>query len=148
MIYTPDARSLYVYGYQRYHVDEFPLVFSSCITLYFSGVAKDSGCRNSTVFRAKISNPCINTDIETQPVPNKLRAMITTQDKMDLSVTSGWEWKEHFTVDGVRFDNKCKPFTVQIFDLVTLKPVDNYLTFNQATGLMTLHPQLDAPVGV
>jgi len=65
VVYTPATRELYVYGYERYHVDEFPLVYNSCITLYFNGLARDSGCRNSTVFRAKISNPCVNTDIMT-----------------------------------------------------------------------------------
>jgi len=51
-------------------------------------------------------------------------------------------------LDGETFTNKCKPYTVQITDINTGLPVDDYLTFNKTTGLMTLHPQLGAPTGV
>jgi len=47
------------------HVDEFPLVLNSCITL--NNVPY--GCRNSTVFRIKIYNPCDTSIIASNRLP-------------------------------------------------------------------------------
>ena len=55
IIHYPESNQFMVLGTDpERHVDEFPLVFQSCIELN----GAPYGCRNSTTFRVKLTNPC------------------------------------------------------------------------------------------
>lgn len=109
--FDPVARSISVYGDNPVnHVDEFPLVIESCIT--FRGQLY--ACRNSTVFRVIISNPCDTSVILAQPIPNTASAPIQGYDFIPLIETSAWPWSEQFVVAGVAYTDYCKPFSYDI----------------------------------
>jgi len=89
------------------HVDQFPLVLNSCITL--NGMS--AGCTNSTTFRIIITNPCLTTTILNQPVPSVLTAPIEGSDSMSLlSSPTNWPWDEYFVTNGDSYYNYCRPY--------------------------------------
>ena len=81
IIHTPEVRELSIIADDESHLDTFPLVFESCIT--YKGDPAHA-CRNSTVFRIEVVNPCDTSTILSKPIPSSLSARITELDGMDL----------------------------------------------------------------
>ena len=79
--HRPDIREIRVHATDESHLDEYPLMFESCITFRGGPYA----CRNSTVFQVKVANPCDTTIVRSNPIPSGvLSARITEYDELDL----------------------------------------------------------------
>ena len=104
IIHTPEIREISVHADDKSHLDTFPLVFESCITYKDDPYA----CRNSTVFRIEVLNPCDTSTILSNPIPSSLSARITEYDEMDLRMSpTFWPWDEEFYVSGDVYINLC-----------------------------------------
>jgi hypothetical protein len=126
------------------HVDEFPLVLQSCITLN----NEDYGCRNSTVFRVRISNPCDTSIIMSNPLPNTLIAPIAGFDSISLLAgPTFWPWDEVFYVNTIPYTNYCKPYSYNIVYKGTDIAV-GFINLDAGSGVMSLTPSMGDPLGV
>lgn len=125
------------------HVDEFPLVFNSCIELN----GQPYGCRNSTTFRLLIQNPCDTSVIQSYPLPDTLIAPIMGYDEATLfGVPTYWPWDEVFYVNDLIYTNFCKPYSYDIVYKGTNMLVD-FVSLSDASGLLKLHPDTNSPLG-
>jgi len=112
VVHYPEVYQFSVHGTDpERHVDEFPLVFNSCIMLN----GAPYGCRNSTTFRVKLTNPCDTSIILSNPLPNSLSAPAMGFDDVNLlDEPTFWPWDEFFSANGEFYVNYCKPFTYEI----------------------------------
>ena len=133
------------------HVDEFPLVFESCITLPKSGQTK---CRRpSNVFKLIVTNPCTTSNIVTQPIPSILSAPILGMDSLSMNAApTNWPWTEFITINGMEYYDYCQPVTLEIVFrntniIVPFVELRDEVGIDGVQKIMYLTPQVGDPIG-
>ena len=144
ILHKPELQQVSVHAKDKSHLDAYPLLFESCIT--YQG--QPYGCRNSTVFRVQIANPCDTTTVRSNRIPSTLSARITEVDEIDLRLApTFWPWDEEFYVSGQAYVNLCQPLKHALYYAGT-DIVADWAFVDPERGLLKIEPYVGVDLGV